>query len=44
VAQADVNGKTWYRVRIGNYASQSEADAAIAELQRKGFEGAMIVK
>jgi len=36
MCQADVNGKTWYRVRIGNYASQSEADAAIAELQRKG--------
>lgn len=44
VAQAEVHGKTWYRVRVGNYASQGEADAAIAELQRKGFEGAMIAK
>jgi cell division protein FtsN len=44
VEKAEVNGKTWYRVRVGNYASNAEADAAVRDLQQKGFEGAIVVK
>ncbi len=44
VEQADVNGKTWYRVRVGKYGSAAEANAAVSSLKEKGYEGAILVK
>lgn len=35
VVSAEVDGKTFYRVRLGNYASYDEAVAAKAEFERK---------
>ncbi len=41
VSEAEIDGVTWYRVRIGNYASAEEAARALAEL-RAQYPGAWI--
>ena len=41
VASAEIDGETWYRVRVGNYASADEAARALAEL-RAQYPGAWI--
>jgi len=43
VGLADVNGKRFYRVRVGPMTSRSEAEAVRAELSAAGFRGSMIV-
>jgi septal ring-binding cell division protein DamX len=44
VAEGDVNGKTWYRVRVGSYSAQADAGDAVAKLKNDGFDGAIVVK
>ncbi len=44
VEEGDVSGKTWYRVRVGKFATRAEANTAIANLTEKGYEGAVVVK
>ncbi len=39
-----VNGTTWYRVRVGNYATSKEAAGAIGSLEEKGYAGGIVVK
>jgi tetratricopeptide (TPR) repeat protein len=41
VSEAEIDGTTWYRVRIGNYGSAEEAARALAEL-RTQYPGAWI--
>jgi tetratricopeptide (TPR) repeat protein len=41
VSEAEIDGETWYRVRIGNYASAEEAARALADL-REQYPGAWI--
>ena len=41
VSEARIDGETWYRVRVGNYASAEEAARALAEL-RAQYPGAWI--
>jgi tetratricopeptide (TPR) repeat protein len=41
VSEAQIDGATWYRVRVGNYASAEEAARALAEL-RTQYPGAWI--
>ena len=43
VYKALVNGKTFYRVRIGPFANTTSADKALTALIKKGFPGARIV-
>ena len=43
VQQAQVSGKTFYRVRIGPIASVSEADAVLDRTIRAGYPGSRIV-
>ena len=38
-----VNGKTFYRVRIGPFTNTTSADKALTKLIKKGFPGARIV-
>jgi len=44
VVDGVVNGATWYRVRVGNYASSKEATGAVASLGEKGFAGGIVVQ
>ena len=41
IAEAEIDGATWYRIRIGNYASAEEAARALAEF-RPRYPGAWI--
>ena len=41
VAEAEYDGVTWYRIRVGNYASAEDAARALAEL-REQYPGAWI--
>jgi tetratricopeptide (TPR) repeat protein len=41
IAKAEIDGATWYRFRVGNYASAEEAARALAEL-RPRYPGAWI--
>jgi tetratricopeptide (TPR) repeat protein len=41
VSEAEIDGETWYRVRIGNYVSAEEAARTLAEL-REQYPGAWI--
>ena len=41
VAEAEIDGTTWYRVRIGDYASAEDAARALAELRAR-YPGAWI--
>ncbi len=44
VADADVKGQTWYRVRVGHFAAREEAEALRATLESKeGLSGSFIV-
>jgi cell division septation protein DedD len=39
-----VGGKLWYRVRVGPYAAQAEADAGLARVRKGGYPLAKLVK
>jgi tetratricopeptide (TPR) repeat protein len=41
ISEAEIDGTTWYRVRIGNYASAEEAARVLAELRAR-YPGAWI--
>jgi tetratricopeptide (TPR) repeat protein len=41
ISAAEIDGTTWYRVRVGNYASAEEAARALAELRAR-YPGAWI--
>ena len=43
IYKALVDGKTFYRVRIGPFANTTSADKALTQLIKKGFPGARIV-
>jgi DedD protein len=45
IENRDVDGKTWYRVRVGPYISQNEADYWLALIKLiEGFEGSQVWK
>lgn len=44
VADGIVDGTTWYRVRVGNYATSAEASDAVSALRDKGYAGGIVVK
>ncbi|MDR2404344.1 MAG: SPOR domain-containing protein [Spirochaetaceae bacterium] len=45
IENRDVNGKTWYRVRVGPYVSQNEADYWLSLIKLiEGFEGSQVWK
>ena len=44
VVEAQVQGRTWYRVRVGHFATKQEAQALLNILKSKeGFGGAILV-
>ena len=44
VVEAQIQGRTWYRVRIGRFATQQEAQALLTTLKSKeGLSGAFLV-
>ncbi|SEH08807.1 SPOR domain-containing protein [Candidatus Venteria ishoeyi] len=38
IAQAQVSGKTWYRVQIGAYSSRTQANQAQRQLKQQGYQ------
>lgn len=44
IAQADVSGKTFYRVRLGPYSFKEEAEVTLAKIKDYGIENASVVK
>ena len=44
VSPADINGSRFYRVRLGPYSQQSEADIALAKIRNFGVYNAKIVQ
>ncbi len=44
IEEAIVNGKKYFRVKIGGYASRSEAESALASLKARGYKDAFITK
>lgn len=44
VSEATVAGETWYRVRVGRYASQKEADEAASQLQEMLENGIWVAR
>lgn len=43
MTQVFVNGRDWYRVRVGPFASPGEGTDALAQIIRAGFNGARLV-
>lgn len=43
VVDAAVNGKTWYRVRVGKYGSAQEAAQTVVKLQHDGVANPIVV-
>jgi rare lipoprotein A len=43
VAEIDVNGETFFRVRVGPFADESSAAAALPQVTAAGYNGAKIV-
>ncbi|MBF0144417.1 MAG: septal ring lytic transglycosylase RlpA family protein [Magnetococcales bacterium] len=43
IQKSRVNGETFYRVRMGPYATQKQADAVVKRLARSGYVGARLV-
>ncbi len=39
-----VNGVTWYRVRVGNFATSREANSTVSALEEKGYAGGIVVR
>ena len=44
IAQADVGGKTFYRVRIGPFNAKNEAESTLAKIKDYGIENASVVR
>lgn len=44
VAQADVNGKRFYRVRLGPYSFAEEAEVTLAKVKNYGIQNASVVR
>ncbi|HEX7703887.1 MAG TPA: SPOR domain-containing protein, partial [Kofleriaceae bacterium] len=44
LTEADVDGKTYYRVRLGNYRSLDAANDAKAELEKATKKSASVMK
>ena len=44
IAQADVGGKTFYRVRIGPFNAKNEAERTLAKIKDYGIENASVVR
>jgi DedD protein len=45
IENRDVDGKTWFRVRVGPYTSQNEADYWLSLIKNiQGFEGSQVWK
>jgi cell division protein FtsN len=44
VDHVDVNGKTWWRVRVGPFASRNDADSALDGLRSAGITDARVIK
>lgn len=40
--QADVGGIAWYRIQVGKFADQQEAERVAARLRREGLEAAFV--
>lgn len=44
IAQADVGGKTFYRVRIGPFSFKEEAEVTLAKVKNYGIQNASVVR
>ena len=44
IAEADVNGKRFYRVRLGPYSFEEEAKVALAKVKNYGIQNASVVR
>jgi DedD protein len=44
VENREVQGKTWFRVRVGPYTSKNEADYWLALIKSSGFEESLVFK
>lgn len=44
IATADINGKTYYRVRLGAFLSEHEATSQLLKVQSEGFPDARLIK
>ena len=43
VAEIEADGNTYFRVRVGPFADQMGADAALAKVNEAGYQGAKII-
>ena len=43
IMPADVNGNTFYRVRVGPFSEQSAADTALARIRNAGLIDAKLI-
>ena len=43
VAEIEAGGNTYFRVRVGPFADQMGADAALAKVNEAGYQGAKII-
>ena len=44
IAQADVSGKTFYRVRLGPFSFKEEAEVTLAKVKNSGISNASVVR
>ena len=40
--RSEINGKTWYRLRIGDFASQTDAEQMIQRLRSDAYDPILV--